>query len=177
MSDDKKLVVWSNEDLDLDDWREDLLADHPDYSEDELYRLMCETNDEYLNDERMNLDIVLKQPILVIADLGLWNGRKSGYKELKSGNIKDCLYTSCDYATWYVNSDGDFCCDAIHHDGTNHYLYRTYRSGVTEWQKAALTVKLYNGAATWEDIDRVTRRIGPEICKVYGWKCPRRKAS
>ena len=50
---------------------------------------MYERNGEYLDDERMNLDIQLDKPILVIVDLGLWNGRYSGYKEIKSGNIKE----------------------------------------------------------------------------------------
>ena len=37
-------IIWSNENLDLDDWREDLQEQYPDCSEDELYRIMCETN-------------------------------------------------------------------------------------------------------------------------------------
>ena len=48
---------------------------------------MYEINGEYLNDERENLDIQLSQPILVIGDLGMWNGRRMGYKEIASGNI------------------------------------------------------------------------------------------
>ena len=43
--------------------------------------------------ERVNLDIHLNENILIIADIGRWNGRFSGYKEISSGNIKDCLYT------------------------------------------------------------------------------------
>ena len=49
-------IIWSNENLDLDDWREDLQEQYPDCSEDELYRIMCETNAEYLSDERVNLN-------------------------------------------------------------------------------------------------------------------------
>ena len=75
-------IIWSNENLDLDDWREDLLEDHPDASEDELYTLMVELNSDYLGDERTNLNIQLNQPILVVADLGRWNGRFSGYREI-----------------------------------------------------------------------------------------------
>lgn len=126
---------WSNENLDLDDWREDLQEQYPDCSEDELYRIMCETNADYLSDERVNLNIQLSQPILVIADLGLWNGRRMGYKEIPSGNIRDCLSGGYDYTTWYVDKKGDFRCDDIHHDGTNHYLYRVYKDGVSEYQR------------------------------------------
>ena len=52
-------IIWSNENLDLDDWREDLQEQYPDCSEDELYRIMCETNADYLSDERVNLNAVL----------------------------------------------------------------------------------------------------------------------
>ena len=116
----EKHIIWSNENLDLDDWRDDLLEQYPDADEYELYRLMDETNGEYLNDERVNLNIQLSQPILVIADLGLWNGRRQGYKEIPSGNIRDCLYSQYDYTTWYVDDKGDFRCRDIQHDGTNH---------------------------------------------------------
>ena len=33
----------------------------------------------------MNLDVQLSQPILVVGDLGLWYGRRMGYKEIPSG--------------------------------------------------------------------------------------------
>lgn len=170
-----KHVIWSDADLNLEDWREDLQSEHPDYSDDELYQLMLETNAEYLNDERhYNLNIQLSQPILVIADLGRWNGRVMGYKEIVSGNIGDCLYSNTDYTTWFVDELGDLRCDAFHHDGTNHYLYRVYKDGVTEAQKDNLKAKIYDGVATRADIVRVTRRLGDEIGKVYGWEFPRR---
>lgn len=161
-------VIWSNEDLDLDNWREDLQEQYPDCSEDELFRIMCETNAEYLSDERVNLNIQLSRPILVIADLGLWNGRRMGYKEIP-GNIRDCLSGGHDYTTWYVDERKDLRCDDIHHDGTNRYLYRVYKDGATDAQIARLKAKIYDGNVTRADITRVTRRLGDEICKVYGW--------
>ena len=86
---DDRHVVWSNENLDLEDWRESLEELYPGYSDDELYEIMCDSNAENLCDERVNLNIQLSQPILVVADLGLWNGRRMGYKEIESGNIRD----------------------------------------------------------------------------------------
>lgn len=50
-------LIWSNYNLDLDDWREDLLEEYPDASESELYQLMDEHNSGYLDDERCNLNI------------------------------------------------------------------------------------------------------------------------
>ena len=66
-------------------------------------------------------------------------------------------------------------CDAIHHDGTNHYLYRTYKDGVTEAQKDRLKEKIYDGTATRADITRVTRRLGDDIGRVYGWDFPQQR--
>ena len=167
-------LIWSNYDLDYDDWKDDLEAEHPDLSERERIDLMYQINSDYLDDERINLNIPLSRPILVIADLGLWYGRRQGYKEIESGNIRDCLYDDNDYVTWFVDKNGDLRCDSIHHDGTNHYLYRTYKDGVSEEQIENLKWKLYHGQATRKDITRITRRLGDEIGKVYGWEFPQR---
>ena len=161
--------------LDYEDWRDDLEADYPDLSEDERISLMYEINGDYLDDERANLNVQLSQPILVVGDLGLWNGRRMGYKEIPSGNIRDCLYGDTDYSTWYVDRLGDLRCDAIHHDGTNHYLYRVYKDSASPSQIELLKEKLYRGIATRADITRVTRRLGDDIAKVYRFSIPRQR--
>lgn len=166
-------IIWSNYDLDYEDWRDDLEAEYPELTEDQRIALMYEINGDYLDDERVNLNIQLSQPILVIGDLGLWYGRRSGYKEIESGNIRDCLYADTDYSTWYVDKLGDLRCDAIHHDGTDHYLYRAYKDGVRESQIDLLKDKLYRGIATRADVTRITRRLGDDIARVYGFSIPR----
>lgn len=171
---DNKHIIWSDYALDYEDWRGVLESEYPDLSENERVALMYEMNGDYLDDERANLNIQLPQPIIVIGDLGLWYGRRMGYKEIESGNISDCLYSDTDYSTWYVDKLGDLRCDAIHHDGTNHLLYRTYKPGVRESQIDLLKEKLYYGTATRADITRITRRLGDEIGKVYGWDFPQR---
>lgn len=69
MSEDRH-IIWSNYDLDYEDWRADLEAEYPELSEDERIALMYELNNDYLDDERLNLSIQLPQPILMIADIG-----------------------------------------------------------------------------------------------------------
>ena len=98
MKNKKRHVIWSDIHLNLDDWREDIIEDYPEYkdSEERLTELMYERNAEYLDDERINLDYIFSKPIIVIADLGLWYGRRSGYRIIESGNLSDCLYTSED---------------------------------------------------------------------------------
>ena len=171
---DKKHIVWSDIYLDIDDWRDDLKEQYPDASDDELITRMYELNNDYLDDERVNLDIQLPQKIIVIGDLGLWNGRFQGYKMIDSGNIKDCLYSDCDMNEWYVDKRGDLRCTAIHHDGTNHYLYRVFKDNISDSQIERLQEKIYNGNATRQDITRVTKRLGDDIGAVYGWQFPKR---
>jgi hypothetical protein len=168
-------IIWSNMHLDFEDWEEDLRSDNPDMSDDDLYNLMCETNNDYLDDERINLNVQLTQPIIVIADLGRWNGRFQGYRMIDSGNISDCLYSDTDYTEWYVDKDGELRCDAAHHDGTNHYLYRVFKDGIDDEKIEDLQDKIYSGTVTQEDIDAVTEPIGTEIAKIYGFDLPREK--
>jgi hypothetical protein len=170
-------IVWSDIHLDLEDWRDDLQEEYPELSEDALYDKMLERNNSYLDDERVNLNIQLAQPIIIIGDLGRWNGRVSGYKMIESGNIKDCLCSDTDMTEWYVDKYGDLRADAIHHDGTNHYLYRAFKDGVTDTQIERLQNKIYEGKATRSDITRVTRRLGDEIARVYGWDIPKQRIS
>lgn len=71
-----KHIIWSNYGLDYEDWREDLEAEYPSLSENERMFLMYEINSEYLNDERMNLNVKLSQPILMVGDLGQYRTEK-----------------------------------------------------------------------------------------------------
>ena len=84
-----RYVLWTDINLDFDDWKDDLLSEYPELSENELIEKMYEINADYLDDERVNLNRQLSQPILIIGDLGLWNGRANGYKMIDSGNLKD----------------------------------------------------------------------------------------
>ena len=175
-------IIWSNMNLEADDWRDSYkeyleingLDDDPN-DENKLYEYMVEVNDDYLSDERRNLDIQFSQPIIVIGDLGRWNGRVTGYKMIDSGNIKDCLYSDTDYTEWYVDKYGDLRANAVHHDGANCYLYRVFKDGVTDTQIENLQDKIYNGKATRADITRVTKRLGDEIAEVYGFPIPKQR--
>lgn len=166
-------LIWSNYDLDFEEWKEWIQTEYPKLGPSEQIQMMYELNDEHLADERINLDIQLNRPILIVGDLGLWNGRRMGYKEILSGNISDCLYSDTDYSTWFVDKKGDMRCDAVHHDGTNHYLYRVYKDNATDAQIDRLKQKIYDGVATPADIRKVTKRIGDEVAKVYGFELPK----
>lgn len=174
---EKRQILWSDLHLDFDDWKDDLQSEYPDFCQDDLVLTMFEINDEQLQDLISALDIQLSKPIIIIGDIGRWNGRVSGYKIIESGNIKDCFCTDCDLNEYYIDKLGDLRCEAVHHDGTNHYLYRVFKDNVSEEQIENLKSKLYYGKATRADITRVTKRLGDDIAKVYNITVPKQRKS
>ena len=110
--------------------------------------------------------------MLVIADLGLWNGRHTAYKEIQNAKLSDALDYRYDSAEWYVRRDGELCGVQSHHDGTNYYIYRKVRENATEEELQSLEEKLYFGNATEEDIDKVTERLGKQVAQIYGYDLP-----
>ena len=167
----EKRIIWQNTDLDLKDW-EGLREDYPDYTDEELTDEMIELNYQYLDDERSNLKIQCGTDILVIGDIGRWNGRFKGYKIIESGKISDCLYSECDMVEWYVDREGEFRSTEHHHDGTNYLYYRKFKNGIKDIQKELLLERIYFGKATQKDIDRYTDKLGEIIGNVYGWEFP-----
>lgn len=174
----KKFTIWSS-DVNLEDWRDDLLEEHPDYTDDELYELACEINDEYLDDEIINLrSAETYEPILVIADLGLWYGRRPAYIELRNvSTIGDALQKviGVNHCDIYVDERGDLCCREAHHDGTNYQMLRTWKHNTSATQRENLLEKIRKGTATRRDITRVTEKLGDKIARVYGWETGSRR--
>lgn len=175
----KKNVIWSTWDLfDLVDDKE-FFEDYLEMNEmEETFEDLAEYRkfdivDEYMQDcldaQRTNLDVDVHSPIIAIADLGLWDGRVTGYKELKSSNISDCLYTDCDFAEWYCDAY-DFRAKMEHHDGTNYILYRMRKENISDTQWETFLWKIYEGKADRADITRYTKSLMPYIANVYGWK-------
>lgn len=168
----KKYIIWQNYDFNLDDW-EDYFLEYPDIKkEEDKYTLIEELNYYFLQDEKINLYKKLDGDIIVLADIGLWDGRRRGYKELHSNNIADCLQfeKDCEYAEWYVDQYGNFKSTQSHHDGTHYLLYRAWKKDVTDEQKENVLDGLYNGTISQRTIRRYTEGIGRYIAAIYGWK-------
>ena len=171
----QKHTIWSNLNLNIDDWRDgykewleinDIDDRDPD-DENDIRDWMYETNAEYLMDEELNLDKETDGRILVIADLGLWNGRKQGYKILPYRNLKYILEYRYDYAEFY--GDGkDIRAKEIHHDGTNYYLYRVIREN-RDIDK--LLDAIYDGEEiSSQKLNYYTRSLYKDVADVYGWR-------
>ncbi len=137
-------------------------------TEEDIYRECDFLQETYFNDELSELARVDEgYGLIAIADVGRWNGRFSGYKELKQ--LCTVMYSSCDYERVYVDSNGDLRKDESHHDGSNSILYRYWKEGLTEEQKENFMNKIYNGECTQKDITRYTRKAGVGIANAYGW--------
>lgn len=162
-----KRIIWSNMHLDINDWKDFLKEEHPDVtSEYKQYELMMELNNQYFDDECTNLNKDIDGSILVIADIGLWHGRKQGYKIL-SENISDILYDdSADHIEWY--GDGhNIKATAYHHDGTNYYEYRVIRE---DRNIDNLLDAIYNGEEiSRQKINYYTKSLYPYVANIYGW--------
>ena len=153
----------------MDSLRESLAETDPDYTVDDLWNYYNDYATMSYEDVLINCDIETEGQIITIADLGLWNGRHSGYRLLDERNIRACLSSEYD-PKWYVDYNGDLRCEDRHHDGTNCYLYRELRTNLSDQQIDNFLSKIYNGTVTRKDITRYTIRLGDRIAKVYGWK-------
>lgn len=168
----KKRIIWSNQNLDVNDWRDAYeefieingLCDQP-TDEEALYDWMIETNDMYLDDERANLNKNVDGRILAIADLGFWDGRIQGYK-IFGRNISEILHDDCDYIEWY--GDGhNIKATASHHDGVNYYEYRVIRE---DRNIQNLLDAIYSGEEiTRKKLNYYTKSLYPYVAKAYGW--------
>lgn len=173
-----KHIVWSNYNLNLEDWIEGIKEnldiyeiDYSEWSREQFEEEMWKTNNEYFHYEQINLHIPTEGRIIAIADLGLWNGRRMGYKLKDEKNIRACLSfdADCEYGEWWVDSHNNLRSRQSHHDGTNFLLYREVKPETTSDQLDNLCWKIYQGKATSKDITRYTRSLGKRVKDVYGW--------
>lgn len=167
----KKHLIWSNYDINLDDWRDYLEeCGHSDKSEEKQYDIVYDLNNEYLDDERIAFkDIDKKIPfgcgIIAIADIGRWDGRISGYQEY--GSLEDILYSECDYCEWYCDQY-HLRFKGAHHDGNNYATYYLFVGEGYSGDKFLEDLREGNfiSESRWK---KNTRSLRPYIAKYYGW--------
>lgn len=130
---------------------------------DEIY----DNIDRWYDNERCNLNKELEGSILAIANMGLWNGRRTGYKIL-SNNLKEVLTSSigCDEKEVYF--DGfNVKAEGYHHDGSNYVEFRVIRPGKNIDK---LLDKIYNNEPiTRSQLNYYTRSLRKEVKAIYGF--------
>ena len=104
----KKLIIWTSETYLDDDAREAYQQCKREAIEDDDYcvtdREWAEVVNDFLDDERGNLNKEVKGVIIAFADVGRWDGRRQGYRILGS-TINEIFSISEDNNEWY--SDGN----------------------------------------------------------------------
>ena len=141
--------------------------------------------DTYIEDSftnlKYNLEILsreLPNSVVEMADLGLWNGRYYGIREIELEDImydkdygireielEDIMYDK-DYFILYLNKDLEL--KNHHHDGTNYFTFRVFRSHITSEQKENFIVKYEEGKLTKSTINYYTESLKKYIEKVWG---------
>lgn len=157
------LTIWDESAfIDIDDIRDE----YPDCSDTELERIASDLLYSYLDDERLNLDIDLKNKVVVcMADLGFWNGRRKAWKTLGS-NVNDILQHQLNdsYCHWFYNAETqNICGDEAHHDATHHYIYRITTPEVLEQIEEQEILDSYNY------LMQNSESVAPLVKPVYGW--------
>ena len=167
----KKRTIWSNRNINPADWVESYeeycsnnwLEDPKD--EGGLWDYIHDSLAQYLDDERMNLNIPTNGRILCVADLGLWDGRHQGY-QIFGKNVNAIFGQHYDYTEWYSDGYNIKAVD-VHHDGTNYYEFREIRE---DRNIQNLLDAIYNGKKiTRKMLNYYTRSLHSRVAKVYGW--------
>lgn len=165
----KRINIWSS-DIDLSDWRDFLEEENLLNADEEVqYEAVYNCNYSYLEDERVNfgsIDIGNNE-ILAIADLGLWDGRRKGYKLFNS--LSDVLYndSSCDSVEWFIERN-TLKAVMYHHDGTNYIEYYLITKEDTLAKENLLRDIYMNKEIHQSRIYRNCKSVGKLIKNFYG---------
>lgn len=149
----------------MEEYPEEYEEEYPDDSI--IYDYITDNiNFNYEDEYSYNLNVLLPNDIIAIADIGRWDGRRKGYKIL-SNNLHDVLsYLGLDEI--HVYSDGhNIRMDGYHHDGDTHVLFRLVRDGI-DIEK--FTDKIYNREVITNGmLNYYTKSLVPYVNNIYGW--------
>ena len=135
-------------------------------TEDRVAQEVYDDIDLQFEDEQSNLYKKLDGRILAIANMGLWNGRRAGYKIL-GNNLNEVLTSSigCDEKEVYCDSY-NVCALGYHHDGYNTVEFREIRE---DRNIENLLDKIYNNEPiTRKEINYYTKSLRPYVKQIYG---------
>ena len=164
----KSYGMYSSKELDeLKDYaKENLEANDIEVTDYRVEQQVYDDIDMFYEDEMMNLNKKLDGRIIAIADLGLWYGRRQGYKVL-GYNLNNVISfgMSCDEREVYCDAY-NVRANGYHHDGSHHVLYRELREG-RDIDK--FLDKIYSGEKiSSSTLNYYTKSLRPYIKDIYG---------
>lgn len=165
--DDARHIIWSNDDIDIDEYRDALDGE---LTETEIfeYAYNC-LEDDFDEIVGMCENVVIGKAI-AIGKIGTWLGTRTGYKLMNDSNtcLSKCFESDGYSATWYVDKNGDLWLREVHHDGTNLIMFRAFKDNVESNQIDWICDKILKGTVQRRDITKVTRKIGDDVLKCIG---------
>lgn len=137
---------------------------------EEVYERMRMQNEDDL--DNLQWELKRKQAagqIIAIVDMGLWNGRKNGYKLLER-NVEDIIDLIADYDNYeiYRDTDGNVKMTLSHHDGTHYVLFREFKPHITDSQMNDFISTLLRGELNNYIIGRYTKSINEYVQGITG---------
>lgn len=172
----RKNIIWNSE-INIDEWRDDVYEISESYpniinedgtlNADNFYDAIYDIKETYFEDEKANLDVPTEGDIIIIADLGLWDGRHTAYLDTHLNKANAILCAHMNGNMCFFSDGKDICATESHHDGINHYTYRVVKPNR---DIDRLKAKIHNGEQiTRQMISYYTRSLLPTVANVYGW--------
>lgn len=158
-------IIWDGSWDEIYNIAEEYRAENEDMDESDCEEMAVETVNAYRDDEKTNLDIETERDIIMIADLGLWSGRKNGGMRIPSRNINVILDSHCN-GELKVYCDSDLRAEEAHHDGINYYTYRMVKEGV---DAKDLMNRFAEGDCSPAILEESTESLADIVKGVYGW--------
>lgn len=155
----------------INNW--DIPEDGP--SDTDLWELWNEKCNNDLDDLKAEIDAHKEEgSYLVIASLGLWDGRFPGGKIIEGSLYNAIIECFEDYNRIYMEGK-QLKVDAIHHDGTNHFIIKKltdrgiefYNNHYYDYDDRTMHQKLFKDAHYTHSVDFFAR--------IYGWVKDRKK--
>lgn len=140
--------------------------DFEDYETTDVTDTIYEDINIWFEDEESNLYRNLTGRVIAIANMGLWNGRCSGYKIL-GNNLNEVLTCGigCDEKEVYCDAY-NVKAEGYHHDGRNFVEFREIREAR---DIDALLTKIYNNEKiSRSTLNYYTKSLRPYVKEVYG---------
>ena len=146
----------------LEDWADE----GEEITDNEVEQRVYDDIDIFYEDEMMNLNKRLSGRVIAIADLGLWHGRRQGYKVL-GDNLNEVISfnLSCDEREVYCDAY-NVRATGYHHDGSNSVLFRELRE---DRDVDKFLDKIYMGEEiSTGTLNYYTKSLRPYVQEVYG---------
>lgn len=132
---------------------------------------------EFINDEleiQWNYELMYElkridttNTIISIANIGTWQGKRTGYAE--NDSIEEAVQQTVQEYNILELDRYDLTMTAIHHDGTNYITFRERKNEISDEQWENFLDKIYYNKVTKKDISRYTKSLKKQIENAFGF--------